>query len=105
MKISLLVLRCKNIELCREFYESIGLSFKKEKHGTGPEHYASDNDGFVLELYPKGNAKGFDNTRLGFRVDDLNEVIKQLEIVSSYEFLGNIIYVVLDPDGRKVELS
>ena len=36
---------------------------------------------------------------------NLNEIMKNLEIDSSYEFFGKRVYIVVDPDGRKVELS
>ena len=52
LAVNLLVLRCKDIEVTRRFYEQLGLSFVEEKHGTRPQHYAWESGGFVLELYP-----------------------------------------------------
>ena len=105
MKLSLLVIRCKDIDRSKSFYESIGLKFKKEKHGNGPEHYSTDNDGIVFELYPNKGLAPTDNTRFGFKLENLIEVVKHLEIDNTYEFNSNTIYVVKDPDGRKIELS
>ena len=48
-----IVLYSKDIEKNKEFYESFGLSFKKEKHGDGPSHYAAIlSQDVVLEIYP-----------------------------------------------------
>jgi len=52
MQLNLLVLRCKNIEVSRKFYEELGLKFIKEKHGKGVEHYSAYIGELVLELYP-----------------------------------------------------
>ena len=46
------VIRTRDVEMMREFMESFGLSFVKEQHGDGPEHYACERDGKVLEIYP-----------------------------------------------------
>ncbi len=105
MKLSLLVMRCKNIDTSKLFCESLGFQFQREKHGNGPEHYSAEIDGFVFELYPNKGVEPMDNTRIGFKIDNLNTLIKNFEIDSPYEFNGSNIYVVKDPDGRKVELS
>lgn len=105
MKISLLVIRCQDIEASKDFYQKLGLSFAKEKHGNGPEHYSCEHDGCVFELYPNKGKPPYDNNRLGFKVSALANTINNLTVVSSYEFAGNTIYVVTDPDGRKVEIS
>lgn len=109
-KLNLLVLRCRDIETSRLFYEHLGIEFQKEKHGSGPEHYASVFEGMVFELYPLKGDEPVDRSRLGFAVNletDLKESLEaaDIEIFSSYEFDGRLIFVVQDPDGRKVELS
>lgn len=48
----LAVLVCPDIEVTRAFYEGLGLSFVREQHGNGPEHYAARIGDAVLELYP-----------------------------------------------------
>ena len=105
MKISLLVIRCQDIEVSKNFYQILGLSFIEEKHGNGPTHYSCEHEGCVFELYPNKGKPPQDNNRLGFKVSDLAKIIKNVVVTNSYEFLGNTIYVVTDPDGRKVELS
>ena len=105
MKVSLLVIRCKDIETSKGFYEGLGLSFVKEKHGNGPTHYSCEHDGCVFELYPNNAKEPKDNNRIGFKVLDTTKIIKETDTLNSYEFNGKTIYVLNDPDGRKVEIS
>lgn len=104
MKISLLVIRCKDIEVSKDFYQMLGLSFIKEKHGNGPIHYSCEYNGCVFELYPNKGRPPQDNNRLGFKVSSLANIINNVP-TNSYEFAGKVIYVIDDPDGRKVEIS
>ena len=55
--LSLIVLRCSDVNASRRFYEALGLSFTTEKHGAGPEHYACRLGDLVLELYPAAAGK------------------------------------------------
>ena len=105
MKISLLVIRCKDIEASKHFYQLLGLSFTKEKHGSGPVHYSCECDGFVFELYPNKAGSPLDNNRLGFNVSDLANVIKNIDVVDKYQSSGKTTCIAIDPDGRKVEIS
>lgn len=47
-----LVLRATDVERVRTFFQSMGLQFTQEKHGSGPRHYACQVNGRVLEIYP-----------------------------------------------------
>ena len=88
IELNLLVLRCRDIEVTRQFYEQLlGINFTLEQHGQGLPHYASIlGNGLVWELYPTQESP--DKTRLGFKLK------------------GNYVsYVVKDPDGRSVEIS
>lgn len=105
VKISLLVIRCKDIEASKEFYQALGMYFVKEKHGNGPTHYSCEYDDCVFELYPNKGEPPMDNNRLGFKVSNLDCIIKNISINSTYEFAGKTIYVITDPDGRKVEIK
>ncbi|MBD3550874.1 glyoxalase/bleomycin resistance/dioxygenase family protein [Streptomyces sp. SP18CM02] len=50
---NLIVIYTDHLDACHAFYTGLGLTFAKEQHGTGPEHYATELDGqTVLELYP-----------------------------------------------------
>lgn len=110
IELNLLVLRCRDLETCKRFYEQLGFSFLKEQHGTGPLHYATELGGLVFELYPLKLGAAVDQTRLGFRLSvegSLEERLNRakIDIISRYEFQQRRILVVQDPDGRKVELS
>jgi len=104
MKLNLLVLRCKSIQITKMFYEKLGLIFVQEQHGKGAVHYATHVDEMVLELYPLKEGFEIEQSRLGFSVaKGLIENMKN-DVVSQYEFNGQKVFVVQDPDGRKVEL-
>jgi catechol 2,3-dioxygenase-like lactoylglutathione lyase family enzyme len=107
--LNLLVLRCKDIAVTRGLYAALGFVFERHQHGKGPEHLASESDGFVLELYPAPDGRA-DNAALGFAVDDLNSVRQRL--VESGFSPGDVrdepwgrVCVVRDADGRRVELK
>jgi lactoylglutathione lyase len=107
-----LALRCKDVEITRRFYEHLGIVFTKERHGTGPEHYAWENSGFVLELYPVKDDQLPDNVRLGFSTPllaDLSGKIRHSSEVTvlkpPYATADRLIMLLQDPDGRKVEVS
>ena len=105
MKISLIDIRCFNIEDSKIFYEKLGLSFVQEQHGNGPIHYSCEHDDCVFELYPNNGEMPKDNNRLGFKVLNMENVMKNLNVSGSYELDGKIINIVIDPDGRKIEIS
>ena len=108
--LNLLVLRCRDVEASRAFYEAFGYRFTKHAHGTGPEHYAHEGEGGVLELYPATSPQGGDMTGVGFAVNHLEPVRTILE---SKSFAPGPIrdnpwgrsFVVRDPDDRRVEVT
>lgn len=109
--LNLVVLKASDIERTRTFYAALGLNLVQEKHGAGPVHYACDFGTIVLEIYP---AKMVDaepeKVRLGFNVDSLEHVVDRVRalgctiVTLPTVFQRGIRAVVLDPDGRKVEL-
>ena len=105
MKLNLLVLRCNNIENTKKFYEKLGLKFIREQHGKGAVHYATYVGKTVLELYPLKENSEIEQSRLGFTVEKNFLDNMKNDVVSTYEFNGQKVFVVQDPDGRKVELS
>lgn len=113
MNINLLVVRTKNPKKLKEQYEIIGFEFDYHKHGNGPYHYVSEQNGFVFEIYPltKSMTKADGNLRLGFEISNLSLVIDNIKstnwIVKSdiKETEWGIIAVVQDLDGRKIELK
>ena len=109
--LNLLVLRCRDLERARVFYEVFGLSFTRHAHGSGPEHYAHEDERGVFELYPATNvASDGDRTGLGFVVADLAEVHARLVALSfapaeARDNPWGRTFVVRDPDGRRVEVK
>lgn len=109
---NLLVLRCKDIEVTRRFYEKLGVDFVEEKHGAGPQHYASEIAGVVLELYPAAEDQAPDNIRIGFSTPFLADLSGNLRHNAAVNILkqphvtaDRLMMLLQDPDGRKVEIS
>lgn len=76
---NLLVIRSPDIHRAVEFYRCIGMTFDRHSHGNGPEHYASDLGGFVLEIYPQRKPdESTARTRFGFNVADVDSVVDRL---------------------------
>lgn len=110
-RLNLIVIRSDNPEDTVQFYELLGLSFQREKHGNGPVHWASNLDGIVLEVYPTSADKNADcSTRLGFEVEDITSKLTAVrsvgfEVISEpKESEWGFRAVIKDPDGRTVEL-
>lgn len=47
------VIRSAKPDLLMVFFHRLGLQFKREKHGDGPEHWACQVGDAVLEIYPR----------------------------------------------------
>ena len=105
--LNLLVLRCKNIERSKSFYELFGMAFVKEQHGNGPQHYSFTDDSGTFELYPAEGA--VDQTGLGFTSGDLEglHMLLRRNQFAPREIrdteLGRM-FVCRDPDGRRIEV-
>ena len=111
LTVNLLVLRCKDIEVTRCFYEKLGLAFVEEQHGSGPRHYSWESGGFVLELYPAAEGQA-DNVRIGFSIPVLDDLADDFRHHADVNILkqptmtaDRVVMLLQDPDGRKVELS
>lgn len=109
--LNLVVLRCSDTARAAEFYGRLGIAFKLERHGNGPEHYAADLNGIVFELYPAaGDGPLAPGTRIGFRVPSVDDAIAAVadrpeSIVSPpKDSPWGRRAVVMDPDGHRVEL-
>jgi len=108
--LNLVVLRARDPRALASFYQAIGLKFQRERHGSGPEHFASDTGGLIFEIYPMCT-EGMDTAavRLGFRVSSISTVLSHLgsaaDIISqpSTSEWGTRC-VIRDPEGHKLEL-
>ncbi len=104
--LSLLVLRCRDIETSKSFYENFGMKFIKEKHGKGAEHFAAELNEFVLELYPLKQGQEIDPSRLGFSFENKPGTLDLLKTNNSGLGLEESNSTTIqDPDGRKIEIT
>ena len=104
--LNLIVLRCRDIAVTAGFYSVLGLKFERHKHGSGPGHYASEDESGVFELYP---ADVPDNVGLGFRSAGLDELANRLRDLgmspsAPKDNPWGRSFVARDPDGRRVEI-
>ncbi|MDB4793156.1 bleomycin resistance protein [bacterium] len=109
--VNLLVIRSPDIDRAVAFYQQMGILFERHAHGKGPEHYASENCGFVFEIYPQRNEeKATTNTRFGFNVAEVDVVVALLSeidatiVVEATDTEWGRRAVVKDFDGHIVEL-
>jgi predicted enzyme related to lactoylglutathione lyase len=98
---------------CRTFYEALGITFTEEEHPGVPLHLSGKVGYAVLELHgPDGPGGpvglGF---RLGFEVEDVPATADALVAAggvlqrSPAPGPWGLRAVVIDPDGRRVELT
>lgn len=112
MNIRLLVLRTSDIKRLADFYSLFGLDLDYHKHGNSPYHYSTTIEKTVLEIYPlaKSQTEPDQNLRLGFGIDNFDEIIKKLRdagvtfSLPPTETDFGYMTIINDPDGRKIEL-
>ncbi|MFH8632456.1 VOC family protein [Streptomyces lydicus] len=98
MCIGLVVLYTERLEACRDFYAGLGLTFQRERHGEGPEHYAAVLGEGVVELYPASSARpATGSLRLGL-------VVSAKDAAAARPARPAGRQIVTDPDGRTVEV-
>ncbi|CAJ65040.1 MULTISPECIES: VOC family protein [Frankia] len=94
-EIDLVVIYCADLAACRDFYQRLGLTFRQESHGNGPEHFSTTlAGGTVVELYPAAAARRTDHLRLGLTV--------RQDATRPRIPLGR--HVIRDPEGRAVDV-
>jgi len=111
--INLIVIKTDKLQEQFEFYTALGIQLEYHRHGNGPYHYASVGTQPVIEIYPlpKGVQQPDNTTQLGFTVEKLDELIRQLKDkgvrVVTEPSINEWGYgaVVQDIDGRKIELK
>src|ERR1041385_2330028 len=83
-QLNLVVLRSSNLEEAAKFYREIGFVFTRHAHGSGPEHYASEVNGVVFEIYPI-SAKSSPTTgaRIGFKVESVDDAVAKLSKIGA----------------------
>lgn len=111
--ISLIVIKTNQLQEQAAFYTKLGFTLDYHKHGNGPYHYASTGSQPVLEIYPlpKGVITPDNTTRLGFAVEQLDILIKELReqgttiVAAPAKTDWGYTAIVQDLDGRKIELT
>lgn len=100
--LTLVVLRCADLERSRRFYEALGLILNPERHGAGPRRYSAQVGRAVLELYPdaSGSTRGL---RLGLELIDLDAAVSALAKIGAVPRPGSPV-TIDDPDGHRLEL-
>ncbi|HEV7762415.1 MAG TPA: VOC family protein [Acidimicrobiales bacterium] len=119
--LNLVVLRCHDLARSRRFYDALGLRFVDERHGERPPHLAATlAGGTVVELYPAAEtgtavpAQVARDPRLGFAVEHIDAVVAEVEVLGAQVIVRPAEgadgedqlrrAIVVDPDGRRVEL-
>ncbi len=110
VSLTLLVLKTRQLEQLRMFYQTLGVDLVEEQHGRGPVLFAGRAGTVVLEVYPlpDDGTPVDSSTRLGFAVENVAGVIRALEgtgtriVTPPRETARGLQAVVKDPDGRSV---
>lgn len=109
--LNLLVVRSKELNRCLEFYQTLGLTFVQEQHGSGPVHWTAATGPVIFEVYPMDSESEPDRkTRLGFQLADLRHTVEQLRArgfrisAEARQSPWGLRAVAIDPDERSVEL-
>lgn len=105
------LLTCNDLSSSVRFYRALGLDLKETRHG-GPVHFACALSGVHFALYPDDGTEQTlqGRNQLGFMVSNLDSVLSSLKTVGARVISPpqpkpwGITAVVLDPDGRKLEL-
>lgn len=109
--LNLIVIRVKNLETSKRFYERLGINFSYEQHGKGEKHLSAVLEGLVFEIYPCNHNLDTSGLRLGFRVDSVDKTIQELQQIEATTILSppkdspwGRRAVIVDLDGYKIEL-
>lgn len=105
--LTLIVVRCRDLEHSRRFYEALGLAFIPEQHGAGPFHYSTQLGTTVLELYPASATVS--SVRIGFGITDIAAALNAIRSIGGRvdrePTTDTKTALVRDPDDNLVELT
>lgn len=113
VSLTLLVLKSRQVEHLRRFYQALGIALVEEQHGKGPIHFAGRADDVVIEVYPlpDDGSPVDSSTRLGFEVGNVVEVVAVLAAIGARivtplrDTAWGQQVIVRDPDGRTVAVT
>lgn len=103
-----LVLRSQNIDKLCIFYEALLYEhFKEEKHGNGPRHYSTQQQGIFFELYPTDKLTPSSTVALGFYSSSPAALIDRLQGLTTEPIIfhnENTVATFRDPEGRNIRV-
>lgn len=109
--LSTLVIRSCDLTQARKFYTTLGLKFADEQHESGILHLSCQLGPTSFEIYPwTADDRESLEARIGFHVPSLDDTLVEVEkqgfgVASPpKQSPWGRFAVVIDPDGRKVEL-
>jgi lactoylglutathione lyase len=112
IQFNLIVIRSVDLDRSVNFYQRLGLTFLKHRHGNGLEHFASTLGGVTFEIYPQTpKASTTIGTRLGFQVMNLDALMTTLSQANTQILMQpkdsewGRRAVIADPDGHRIELT
>ena len=102
--LTLLVLRCRDLERSRAFYAALGLDPRSERHGAGPRHFSIRCGLTVLELYPAREMPV--PIRFGLMLDVAHTMLSAITRCGGrvVRIDGGTQAVLADPDQNLIEL-
>jgi len=108
MNLILLVLRCRDLEKTKEFYEKLGLKFETDHDKRGAVFYSAYVGDTVLELHLSDEWYRIKRNTLAFYLDieDIYIFLDDANIKIEYRYMdeGVAVAVVFDPDGRNLRI-
>ncbi len=109
---NLTVIRSTDLERAAIFYERLGLTLTKHRHGQGPMHLAHETESHTFEIYPLTDTHSpTSSTRIGFAVESVDTVFEDLIDLGAVgtsppnDSDWGRRAVVTDFDGHRVELT
>lgn len=109
---NLVVLRSRDLNRARTFYQAPGVKLTQHSHGHGPVHLAAKTNGQVFEIYPlTEDDVPTSSARIGFCVPSVGDACQALlaaggqAVSSPRNSPWGRRAVVADPDGHRVELT
>ena len=107
-----IVIATSQIKEVLRFYENLGLAFKTKKVSLGTEYYWTTANGLEIAFIEKQNIKQDvqPHYMLSFKVKDIDLKFQQfvanqfIGILDPTDFAEGRKAILLDPDGRSVEI-
>lgn len=112
VKLRTIVMATSQISKTVSFYQILGLNFLKKNITLGGEIYSATLDDLELALLEKSNVEKLPqpNYMLSFKVENLDKLHEKMLSGGHISILEPTVFaegkkaILLDPDGRSVEL-